>query len=248
MSDYRTPDSLEILQRFDEIEAQRGQSDKKRDGRGYLFVWIPLAGVSGRYRDKQTGRFVSSVTVRREIDIYLDTSDSTVRVLSELLRNRNISLADWELAMRREIKRTHLNAIAMQRGGWANMRPSDYGRAGQIIRGQYAYLRNFANQIADGTQRLDGTFIRRAEMYTQAGRNSFYQSAHANMKAGVTHVMSNRHARDSCIDCIELDGRWFVIGDPRYRLPGNRQCRVNCRCSETYGYMGDDGMVTAGTI
>lgn len=205
------------------------------------YQWNPEIGVSGRYRDGQTGRFVSGRIVRNELDIYLSASDDVAGALAQQLRDRGISLADWELAMRQEIKRTHLNAIAMQRGGWANMRPSDYGRAGQIIREQYAYLRNFAQQIADGKQRLDGTLNRRAQLYTQAGRTSYYKSAQANRKAGITHVMSRRTKRDSCRDCVELDRVWFRIGDPRYRLPGQRQCNANCGCYETYGMFGDTG-------
>ena len=89
----------------------------------------PSSGVSGRYRDTLTGRFVPAATVRRELDRYLDASDDAARALARALRNREVSLADWELGMRRLIKNTHLNAVALERGGWANMTPADYGRA-----------------------------------------------------------------------------------------------------------------------
>jgi hypothetical protein len=74
---------------------------------------------------------------------YLDTADPA-KALAEALRGRQVSLADWEVGMRRVVKNTHLNAIALERGGWANMTPADYGRAGQIIREQYGYLKGFA--------------------------------------------------------------------------------------------------------
>ena len=213
------------------------------------YRWEPDAGVSGRYRDTRTGRFVPAATVRRELDTYIDASDDAARALTKALRNRELSLADWELAMRREIKRTHLNAIALERGGWGNMRPADYGRAGQIIREQYAYLRRFAQQIADGTQRLDGRAEVRAQLYTSAGRQSYYASAHANRKPNITHVRSIRHARDSCRSCIELDGRWFTIGDPRYMIPGRRECNARCRCSEEFGAFDAEGaLVAVGTV
>jgi hypothetical protein len=180
--------------------------------------------------------------VRSELDAYLAASDDVVAALAGQLRDRAISLADWELAMRAEIKRTHLNAIAMQRGGWANMTPADYGRAGQIIREQYGFLKNFAADILSGKQRLDGTLARRMKLYVDAGRNSFYKSLHANRKPQITHVMSIRTARDSCKDCIELDRKWFRIGDPRYLLPGRRQCNHNCQCHETMGYFDAEGV------
>lgn len=198
------------------------------------YQWEPDTGVSGRYRDTRTGRFVNGRVVRAELDIYLTNSDDAAAILAQQLRDRGISLADWELAMRREIKRTHLNAIAMQRGGWANMTPADYGRAGQIIREQYAYLRNFANDISTGKQRLDGTLNVRAKLYTQAGRNTFYRSTAANMSAKVTHQRSIRTKRDSCWQCIDLHLRIFRINDPSFPLPGRRVCMHNCGCHVEY--------------
>lgn len=205
------------------------------------YRWEPDAGVSGRYRDTRTGRFVPAATVRRELDVYIDASDDAARALTKALRNRELSLADWELAMRREIKRTHLNAIALERGGWSNLRPADFGRAGQIIREQYGYLRRFAQQIADGTQKLDGTLARRAELYTAAGRNSWYRSKAANMTGKVTHQMSVRSARDSCWQCRELDRKVFRIDDASFPLPGRRVCNHNCRCHLAYLTLGGDG-------
>jgi hypothetical protein len=165
------------------------------------YRWEPNAGASGRYRDER-GRFVASSTVRRELDRYLDTADPA-KALAEALRGRQLSVADWEVAMRRHVKNTHLNAIALERGGWANMTPADYGRAGQIIREQYGYLRGFANDIASGKQRLDGTLGVRAKLYTGAGRSTFYASKRANRRPEVTHVRSIRSARDSCVQCVK---------------------------------------------
>lgn len=204
------------------------------------YRWDPNAGPAGRYRDAATGRFISHAAVRSQLDHYLDTADPA-KALATGLRDKSLSLADWELAMRQHVKTVHLNAIALERGGWANMRPSDYGRAGQIIREQYGYLKNFANDIATGKQRLDGTFPRRAQLYTQAARTSFYKSKHANRQEGIDMVRSRRHARDSCRECIDLDGKWFRIGDPAYKLPGQRICLSNCRCSEELGRMTPDG-------
>ena len=198
------------------------------------YRWEPDAGISGRYRDTRTGRFVPAATVRRELDVYIDASDDAARALTKALRNRELSLADWELAMRREIKRTHLNAIALERGGWSNLRPADFGRVGQIIREQYAYLRRFAQQIADGTQKLDGRAEVRAQLYTSAGRSSWYASHDANMSATVTHHGSIRTKRDSCWQCIDLDGRVFKIGDPAFVEPGRRICNHRCGCYKRY--------------
>ena len=209
------------------------------------YRWEPNAGVSGRYRDER-GRFVASSTVRRELDRYLDTADPA-KALAEALRGRQVSLADWEVGMRRVVKNTHLNAIALERGGWANLTPSDFGRVGQIVREQYGYLKGFAADIASGKQRLDGTLGVRAKLYTQAGRESFYRSKQANLAPGIDMVRSIKHARDSCRECEYLNGKWFRVGDPEYKLPGQRICTKNCRCSEEYGRMTADGVEAAET-
>jgi len=207
------------------------------------YRWEPTAGVSGRYRDER-GRFVASSTVRRELDRYLDTADPA-KALAEALRGRQVSLADWEVGMRRVVKNTHLNAIALERGGWANLTPSDYGRAGQIIREQYGYLRGFANDIASGKQRLDGTLGVRAHLYSQAGRNSYYRSKAENISDRVTHQRSIRGKRDSCWQCVELDRKVFRIDDSSFPLPGRRVCNHNCGCHVEYLRMGDDGAYEA---
>jgi hypothetical protein len=212
------------------------------------YRWEPTSGASGRYRDTSTGRYVAGGVVRRELDTYIANSDNAARDLVNSLRERGINLADWELAMRREIKRTHLNAIALERGGWANMTPADYGRAGQIIREQYGYLAKFSEQIANGTQKLDGTVSSRAKLYTEAGRETFYKSKHANRAEDIDMVRSIRNATDSCEECIELDGVWFTIGDPAYKLPGDRICSKNCQCHEELGRTSPDGVESVEAI
>ena len=196
------------------------------------YRWEPSAGVSGRYRDER-GRFVASSTVRRELDRYLDTDDPA-KALAEALRGRSLSLADAEIAFRRMIKNVHINAAVMARGGYSNMTPRDWGLVGQRVRYNYGKARDMFVQIADGKQRLDGTLTQRMRMYPDAARNTFYRSKRANLRSDVTHVRSIRHARDSCIECVQLDQKVFAIGDPAYKMPGQRICLTRCRCSEEY--------------
>ena len=204
------------------------------------YRWEPNAGVSGRYRDTSTGRYVQGAAVRRELDRYLDTADPA-KALAEALRGRQVSLADWELGMRRHVKNVTINAISLERGGYANVRPSDWGRAGAIVREQYGYLKGFAADIASGKQRLDGTLARRASLYSQSARNSYYRSKAANMSGKVTHQMSVRSARDSCWQCRDLDRKVFRIDDTSFVLPGRRVCNHNCQCHIAYLTLGSDG-------
>jgi hypothetical protein len=209
---------------------------------GAAIAWNPDKGAAGQYSRISTGRIIENQVVRRELDYYLAKrrADNALD-LARQLREGQITLAQWEIAMRQHIKRVHLNAIALERGGWSHMTQVDYGRAGQIIRGEYGALRRFAEQIASGEQRLDGRLAQRAQLYTYSGRTSWYDSKHANLDRQITHVRSIRHARDSCIECVHFDGVWYRLKDPAYKMPGRRICNRNCLCSEELGAIGEAG-------
>ena len=208
------------------------------------YTWVPGISGSGRYRNQSTGRFVNPSEVRNDLDLYLQASNEPIKALSEQLRSGAINIADWQTTMMTEIKNAHLNAIAETVGGYENMTPEHNGRAGAYIREQYKFLRDFANQIEDGTQPMDGTISRRSQLFIKAGRESYYKSIHAQLGSGTaSHVRSIRFPGDSCEECKGFDGVWFVLGSSAYKLPGNRICNKNCRCSEQYGTLQEDGSI-----
>lgn len=192
---------------------------------------------SGRYR-AASGRYVRATVVRDEIDRVLVAADSRARALADLLRQRKLSVQDWELAMRREIKRVQIIGYAAAAGGTAQLSPADYGRIGAETRQQYAYLRRFRQQIEqgmqDGSYLLDGRFLRRAELYTEAGRQTYHAMEVRRMdRLGYAEYHSVRHATDSCEgagSCIEAsEAGWSPIGT---LVPiGERLCGKRCRCS-----------------
>ena len=196
-----------------------------------LYGWNEAAG---RYITLSTGRFVTFVEVRSALDAAIDSSQNEIRRLSQALQSGNISLADWQTAMMQEIKQGHLAAIAAAKGGFAELTQADYGRAGQAIRTQYEYLRNFANQVGDGRQPLDGYFLRRADMYADSSRGLYHRAERIERaKRGMTEERRIATARESCPDCIEYEARgWQPIGS----LPniGDSQCLTNCKCYFEY--------------
>ena len=198
------------------------------------YRWYSGQGRTGRYRDAVTGRFVSQLRVRADIDGYIDNSKTYLDALANQLRNREISLAEWQTAMRSEIKSMHLSTSMAAHGGRAQMTPADWGRAGQEIRAQYEYLDRFAAEIASGRVGLDGRLNVRAQMYAEAARGTYEQEGRRMAaQASLTQERRILHAAESCTDCIEYAGRgWQPIGTlPRI---GQSQCRVNCRCTFEY--------------
>jgi len=213
--------------------------------------WVTVntrTGEQHRYRDTATGRYISAQSVRRDVARLADTAGRDVaRQLTEALRDRRISLAEWQTGMARAVKNVNYAAVAAASGGVQNMTAVERGRAGAIIRKQYDYLRNFAKEIADGTQPLDGRALHRAEMYMDAAKGSFHEqkrAGFADAHAGaVVMVRSHRHKRDSCRSCVGLDGKWFTMNSPEYIPVGRRECNVNCGCTEELGTLTADGTI-----
>jgi hypothetical protein len=185
------------------------------------------------YVDPQ-GRFLSRTDVRDTLDNALKNNGTLLRDLTQQLRDGRISIADWQTAMAREIKNVHLYSTAAARGGWANMTPTDYGRAGQRIEAQYRFLRGFAEDVASGKQPLNGRALQRAVMYSEAGRNTFHHVERREMEVrGMTEEHSRRHPADGCEECIEQEELgWQPIGEA---VPiGERLCLTKCRCTMDY--------------
>lgn len=194
------------------------------------YRWSPK---TGRYV-YTNGRFVRKADVRAAIDVALEKESARALLLSQKLRNGMISLNAWRAEMREMIKNVHIYDAAIARGGFAQLGAADYGRIGQIVRGEYGWLEGFAREIASGKQGLDGRFTERAKQYAQAGRKTYHQTERAVMReAGYRFEFNQLHPADHCAGCLGETARGRVpIGS---LIPiGDRICRRKCRCSLGY--------------
>lgn len=177
------------------------------------------------------GRIVSAAAVRAAIDQTIARYEQLARSLAEQLRAGAVSLRAWELQMRMVVKDAQLLGAAAAAGGWAQLDAAAFGRAGRAIRDQYAFLDQFAADVASGKQRLDGGLTMRAAMYVRASRGAYERDRLLiEQDAGFDEERSIRHASDSCPLCVseELRG-WVPIGE---LVPiGERQCLTNCQCT-----------------
>lgn len=192
------------------------------------FKWNARAG-----RYTLGGKFVKQSAIRGALDKALASTALRARELSLLLQAGGVSLIEWERLMRALVKDTQLYSAALARGGWAQMRASDYGRVGAAVKKQYTYLNRFASELGTGAP-LNGSFVMRASMYMSAGRHTYYQ-LHDRMQEelGMTEERNVLHPADHCNGCLEADALgWVPIGE----LPqiGNRDCLVNCKCDKEY--------------
>jgi hypothetical protein len=202
------------------------------------YGWNPFAN---RYVNLDTGRFVSSTAVRNALEDVMEVSAINMNTLSQQLVNGEVSLADWQRGMMQQVKLSHTAAAASANGGFAQMTQSDWGFAGSLIRKQYDYLNNFAGQIANGEQGLNGQVIVRADLYGQAARGTFEaQRQRLEVSNGMEEERRILEIKDgaNCEGCIEqAELGWQPIGtlDPI----GAEECLTNCRCEFEYRRAGE---------
>ncbi len=192
------------------------------------FKWNKKAG-----RYTIGGKFVARSEVRKALDASLAATSRSMNFLSARLQAGSISLIEWERLMREAIKDAHLYSAALARGGWAQMTQADFGRVGQIVKHQYAYLNRFAAEIESG-YKLDGRFKARTEMYMEAGRTTYYHMYDdLQKKLGNTEERNILHSAEHCSECIEqTDLGWVSIGS--LVQIGNRLCLTRCKCDKEY--------------
>ena len=193
------------------------------------FRWDPTVG---RYLDNRN-RLVPRAEVRQVLDYGLERADRRVRMLAEALRKKKITRAQWLAGMRREIKHIHIYSATAARGGWAQMAQADWGRVGSILRRQYGFLNEFYREIVNGYP-LDGRFLARVELYTEAGRGTFHViDEQVQRSVGMTQERNLLGPADHCDECRAASRRgWVPVGT----LPkiGLRQCKVRCKCRIQY--------------
>lgn len=196
-----------------------------------IWEWAPKAR---RYRDPVTGRFVSRDTIRQGLDDLILRSQNRITAISDALRNGKIDLAEWQIGMREEIKRTQLGAQALLRGGWAQLTEADLASVSLRIQTQFEYLHDFTIKLRDGQMRTDGNFMNYARLYPASARVGYHEDESELMReSGYTEELNVLNPAEHCADCIRASSfGWVRI---RTNIPiGSRKCLGNDRCTMRY--------------
>ncbi len=129
-----------------------------------------------RYRDADTGRFISSASVRDLVDQRQRITGSGSDGLAELLRGGQLNTRDWETGMREAIKDEYIQQYLLGRGGLSQMTQADWGSIGGMIADQYRYLDGFTREVAAGTL-SEAQVAARSRMYIHSGREAFERAS-----------------------------------------------------------------------
>lgn len=190
--------------------------------------------ISGRYRGAN-GRFLSQRAVEALVDGRINKLAAALRRYTDMLSRGDITLDQWQLSVREALKLTHVQAAIIGNGGKDSMGPAEWGRIGQRLRAEYAYLQGFARDLLDG--RISPAMaLARIGLYAEAVRGTYWEGTTIRQEKQGYSLM--RRILDSqakhCQDCLDYAARGMVpIGS--LPLPGQRcACRSNCKCSVKY--------------
>jgi hypothetical protein len=189
---------------------------------------------TSRFRDEK-GRFLSEKGVEALVDGRIDKIDSQLRRFTRMLADGAITLDQWQGSIREAIKAAHLQAAMIGHGGRSGMGAAEYGRIGQRLRQEYAYLQGFALDLLE--QRSSAPMaLARISLYAQSVRGSFWEGASIRKEQQGYGLMQRvlDPTAQHCSDCVGYASRGIVpIGS--VPLPGQRcACRARCRCSVRY--------------
>lgn len=189
---------------------------------------------AGRYRNRETGRFVSEAKVRDGVDAMVSTAADRMGELARQLRDGEITAAGFQVQMQVAIKDVHVAGALAAYGGRDAMTPARWGWVGARVRAEYGYARGLVSDIIDGKQPLNRQLDARVRQYASGGRVT-YEAARGRQRKeqGETEERNVLHAAESCASCKAQSARgWVEIGA---LVPvGRRTCRGQCRCSIEY--------------
>jgi hypothetical protein len=191
-------------------------------------------GKSQRYRDVESGRYISDEQVRAGVDAMVSLSAGRMADLSRQYRAGTITADRFLAGMMSEIKAAHVAGAIAAYGGREAMTAARWGTVGQQIRVQYSYARAMVGDVLDGRQRLNGRLDSRSSQYAGAARATFEAVRRGQKRqAGYAFERNVTHSQEGCSQCQGLSSRGAV---PIGTLPpiGQRTCKNACKCEIVY--------------
>jgi len=134
--------------------------------------------------------------------------------------------------MQREVKYAYNAAAALAAGGWDRLTAREWGGNGIRLRAQYAYLRDFAQEIAAG-KLTEAQAAARASTYGDSAYSRYWELDRQKQEtAGVTMARWQTAGDDKvCVECQALE-RQGARPIRVWPLPG--QVHPGCRCDLVY--------------
>lgn len=190
---------------------------------------------AARYRSKDTGRFVSEIALRLDLDRFnSQVVGGNLQDITDRMIDGRITLSSWQQQIAAELKDAWGVNIRIGRGGASQMTQADYGRYGGRLAYEYNRLTRFAIEIETGNL-TPGQIKARMQLYANAVRVGYWDGkTAAGFAAGFTEERRVLTPAENCPDCIGYAAQgWQPLGS--LPEPGtNSVCGRNCRCEKEY--------------
>jgi hypothetical protein len=162
--------------------------------------WNPK---SQRYYNTTSGQFLSNAKMLDLRDQFTAAKQGSIRALAGDVASGKISVQEWTLGFRQQVKTTYLDEYILARGGRNNMTQADWGRVGQMVKTQYQYQAQFAADVAAG-KLTEPQIAARSSMYINSATQAYEKG--------------------------RVAGRGMP-SLPQYPGDGNTVCHANCKCN-----------------
>lgn len=178
---------------------------------------------------------VAPVVVDQIRERRIEQVKTDLDTIGQLLVDGKISLDTWQDETARALRKLHIEQAILARGGSDRMTKADYLAVGRNLKEEYKYLRNFAQELADG-KITEAEFKARLKLYAGRSRRSYAVMERQNYKDD-GYVYMQRFLDRIAVHCQECV-RYAAEGvQPIGKLPlPTEQCRCggNCKCTVRY--------------
>lgn len=193
----------------------------------------------GRFRD-EGGRFVSRYSIDQFVTSSILTSQNITDTLSGFVSNGLVTIKDWSLSFRQEIKDEYIRQYVLARGGLEQMTSKDWGSIGGMLKEQYGHLNNFMNEVSAGNlteaqiAARSGMYINSAHEASERAREVVTRELGFDLVEWVIDT-----SVQNCEDCVAFSEMGIVdaASNPyggAYPGSGGTVCLTNCHCKLIY--------------
>lgn len=168
----------------------------------FRWVWDQTKRLYRRFRGEKLEKIKRPSSIQRDRFIAQNARDGFSADLAGRVVSGDITIQQWTLDFRAQLKDVFRNEYFWGRGGDAAMTFRDWGILGSELKPQYGYMQRFAEAIARG-ELSEAQIRNRMEMYFKAATQGY------------------ERGRSEMLGMPRL---------PAYPGDGQTICRSNCQC------------------
>jgi hypothetical protein len=192
---------------------------------------------------KDDGSAVTDKELKSLLKLHLEDGKTRVNQIGEKLLTQKISLLEWQLRTREELKELHLANLLLARGGKNNVTSKDYAELGRTLKNEYKHLRDFTKDLNRGYNIKNGQnyeitkkgFFDRLNKYVKASEISYEKGLKNNhIETDYKYAQRFLNSTTPCVECSSY-AALGVIDIVELILPKEAcSCGSRCKCTVEY--------------